>query len=410
MAKTKLKQLEVDEVSLVDAGANQHAHVMLYKNRSGEPGAGAPQQEEKPQSGLRRFFSAIGKALLMSDDDIEEAVESIEKADTFAEKMAQRQLCKIQDEIWDVCYALESSLSSILNDDEVVDKTTLMNQSVDEFTAAVKGMTAKWGAGTPAAVLKSETEIPAEHLQETMKRLESMLGEPGGIEKVDEGSDPEGQPETDPVPGGTEGVEPTQKSTGGNSDMKFREENMTPEDKAAFDDLKKRYGIEEEEDVTKGAPVPQGNPTPAPQAEGGDDIYKGINPVVKAELDAMKKRIAEADHEKMVGVAKKYQLLGKDPEELAKTLETLKAAGGTVYDEMISTLDASLAMVESSGMFGEVGKAGRGGTNGVEAVTKAETIAKKFMEADPTMNYAVALDMAFAQHPELVAEYEATRM
>ena len=31
MAKTKLKDLEVTEVSLVDAGANQHAHVTLYK-------------------------------------------------------------------------------------------------------------------------------------------------------------------------------------------------------------------------------------------------------------------------------------------------------------------------------------------------------------------------------------------
>ena len=31
MAKTKLKDLEVTEVSLVDAGANQHAHVALYK-------------------------------------------------------------------------------------------------------------------------------------------------------------------------------------------------------------------------------------------------------------------------------------------------------------------------------------------------------------------------------------------
>ena len=35
MAKTKLKDLEVTEVSLVDAGANQHAHVALYKRTAG---------------------------------------------------------------------------------------------------------------------------------------------------------------------------------------------------------------------------------------------------------------------------------------------------------------------------------------------------------------------------------------
>ena len=84
MAKTKLKQLEVDEVSLVDAGANQGAHVKLYKNRDGKPGEGfVPGQEEKTRSGLRKLFSAIGKALNIPDDDIESAADSIEKADTF---------------------------------------------------------------------------------------------------------------------------------------------------------------------------------------------------------------------------------------------------------------------------------------------------------------------------------------
>ena len=82
MAKTKLKQLEVDEVSLVDAGANQGAHVKLYKNRDGKPGEGfVPGQEEKTRSGLRKLFSAIGKALNIPDDDIESAADSIEKAD-----------------------------------------------------------------------------------------------------------------------------------------------------------------------------------------------------------------------------------------------------------------------------------------------------------------------------------------
>ena len=39
MAKTKLKDLEVTEVSLVDAGANQHAHVALYKRNGGQKAA-----------------------------------------------------------------------------------------------------------------------------------------------------------------------------------------------------------------------------------------------------------------------------------------------------------------------------------------------------------------------------------
>lgn len=93
MPKTRLKQLEVSEVSLVDAGANQHANVMLYKNRDGKPGGkeqpGAG-QEEHSKSGLRKFFSAIGKALNIPDEDVESAADSIEKADTFNQKMDER--------------------------------------------------------------------------------------------------------------------------------------------------------------------------------------------------------------------------------------------------------------------------------------------------------------------------------
>ena len=47
MAKTKLKDLEVTEVSLVDAGANQHAHVTLYKRNGGKP-------EEQPTGQIGR--------------------------------------------------------------------------------------------------------------------------------------------------------------------------------------------------------------------------------------------------------------------------------------------------------------------------------------------------------------------
>ena len=426
MAKTKLKQLDVNEVSLVDAGANQHAHVTLFKSRTGEPGDGT-QPADKPQSGLRRFFSAIGKALSISEADIEEVVDSIEKADTFNEKMEQRKLNRITDEIWDVCWALENSLCSIIRDDEVTDKAALMNQSIDEFTATIKTLTATWGAGNTVQLAK-KAEIPAEHVQETLKRLNDLLAGAGSgnteepIGKADGETDPEAEDDDDSQANGETGdtgkCTRTKKSKeGGYPDMKFNEASMTPAELMIFEDLKKRYGVEEEpapagevtEPVGKAgeaAPQPAADPTPA---EGGEDIYKGLNPVVKAEIEALKKRAAEADHREMVAVAKNYEILGKDPEELAKTLEGLKAAGGTAYSDMISTLDAAVDVINNSGVFSEIGKKGVAGSNGAEAVTKIETIAKKLQEADPTMSYAVAMDTAWAQHPELVEEYEASR-
>ena len=58
MAKTKLKDLEVTEVSLVDAGANQHAHVALYKRNGGKPEeqpTGQNPEQAPAKSGLHKF-------------------------------------------------------------------------------------------------------------------------------------------------------------------------------------------------------------------------------------------------------------------------------------------------------------------------------------------------------------------
>ena len=93
MAKTKLKDLEVTEVSLVDAGANQHAHVALYKRNGGKPEeqpTGQNPEQAPAKSGLHKFFSAIGKALKLDQADIDSAVADIEKADTFNDKMEER--------------------------------------------------------------------------------------------------------------------------------------------------------------------------------------------------------------------------------------------------------------------------------------------------------------------------------
>ena len=102
MAKTKLKDLEVTEVSLVDAGANQHAHVALYKRNGGKPEeqpTGQNPEQAPAKSGLHKFFSAIGKALKLDQADIDSAVADIEKADTFNDKMEERKLRRITDEI-----------------------------------------------------------------------------------------------------------------------------------------------------------------------------------------------------------------------------------------------------------------------------------------------------------------------
>ena len=421
MAKTKLKDLEVTEVSLVDAGANQHAHVALYKRNGGKPEeqpTGQNPEQAPAKSGLHKFFSAIGKALKLDQADIDSAVADIEKADTFNDKMEERKLRRITDEIWDVCFALENSLCSIIRDEEVTDKAALMNQSIDEFDVAIKGLVTSWGAGKTAQIVKTAGAV-------SVDRLGGMIEKATGKQQPPETEDP-GQEGED------NGKTKTKKSIGGETDMKFNEANMTATDRMAFEELKKRYGVEDgAEGAGAGAgAAPEGVgkaagtgvvETPGAAAEGtqgaagqqaagtGEDIYKGLNPLVAAELIALRKQADAAQEEKLYNIAKKYEIIGKKPEELVPTLKALQAAGGTAYDDMIGVLDGAVAAVEKSGLFGEVGKRGAGATGGTDAWSKIEKKAEEIRKSNAALSYAESIDAACVQNPDLVHEYEATR-
>ena len=431
MAKTKLKNLEVTEVSLVDAGANQHAHVALYKRDGGKPEehpAGQEPEQAPAKSGLHKFFSAIGKALKLDQADIDSAVADIEKADTFNQKMEERKLRRISDEIWDVCFALENSLCSIIRDEEVTDKASLMNQSIDEFNTTIKGLVTSWGAGKTAQIEKAADAVSVEHMQESVDRLENMIEKACGGKTKTCKEDPEMEdPEIDDPDGETEkGCKTKKNLEGGIPDMKFNEEKMTAVDKAAFEHLKKCYGIDDGaggagasgEGVSKVAGAgntgsaangAQGSVQQTVQTESGEDIYKGLHPAVAAELKALRKRADEAEERELFAIAKKYEIIGKKPEELVPTLKSLKAAGGTAYADMSSVLDGAVATVENSGVFGEIGKRGNGATGGTDAWSKIEKKAEEIRKNNPNMSQAEAIDVACVQNPDLVHEYESTR-
>lgn len=159
------------------------------------------------------------------------------------------------------------------------------------------------------------------------------------------------------------------------------------------------------------APVAKTEPvSAAPAVEDGEDVYKGLHPAVRAELERLKKRADEADERELTAVAKKYELLGKKPEELVPTLKALKTAGGGAYDQMIAVLDASLQTVEKSGFFEEIGKTGAAGAGGGgDAWSQIQKHAQTMMTADPSLNAYEAIDKACQAHPELVGEYESNR-
>ena len=409
---TKLRNLKIKKVDFVDEGANPDADIKMRKKKDRE-------EPKNSSSILKKLFGFIGKAAGMNQEEIDSAVAEIQKGDSisFSEKVNEVNNQKICDEIWDIGYALQSSLCSILNDDEL-DSTSAaaaMQESLDEFYAVVQESIKKWSSGRSASIVKKNEDVSEAEL-EIMKSAVERLNET--IEKVAKEESEKEEPDNNQKPKGEE------REMG----MKIDKSKLTDAERVFLENIEKRYGVDEGDNTVDGgasAPLEQllppvsTEPTvvksvtqPVPnvvasvaQTEEPDSIYKGLHPAVRAELESLKKFREDAEARELTEVAKRYVIIGKKEEELVPMLKSLKAAGGTAYNDMIAVLDQAVAAVEKSGVFSEIGKSGHGSTAGA-AEAKIETIAKGYMEKNSSLDYAAAVARAWEDHPELMSEYE----
>lgn len=415
---TRLKDLKVTKVAFVPEGDNKGADILLFKSKDGAPGAKSEPSTakggEKSDSPVKKFFSAIAKALGIAEDEhIGEAIDEIAKgyeAATFEEKMDEQKRRRVTNEIWDVCYALEESLCSIICDDDVPeeDKPELMEQSLNEFAEAVKELIPTWAQGkTTNKIAKNEqpiTPVRLEMAKAAKEKLEAIIAK---------GEDPDTDPEGTSVEDGCK--KPNQKKSKGDmEDMKIDKSKLTPEELAALEAIEKKAGIPDEP-ANEPNPVPAATDVNKSEGQAGDnqntgeeeDIYKGLHPVVKAELERLRKAADQAEERELAEVAKKYEIIGKKTEELIPLFKSLKKAGGNAYEQMIAVLDASVEAVEKSGIFTEIGKKGSNGD--VDAWTAIEKHADEIQKSMPNLTIAQAIDKACEMHPELVHEYENKR-
>ena len=129
------------------------------RKSKGEKGQSTGENGDK-NGFVSRLFGFIGKKAGMNQEEIDSAVEEVLKGNSvsFNERFNEIKNRKIADEIWDICYALQASLCSILNDEEL-DSTgaaTAMNESLDEFTAVVKEAISNWSGGKVINIVKSD--------------------------------------------------------------------------------------------------------------------------------------------------------------------------------------------------------------------------------------------------------------
>lgn len=139
-------------------------------------------------------------------------------------------------------------------------------------------------------------------------------------------------------------------------------------------------------------------------------MQKSIHPAIQAALDRMDNLTKSLEMKDLEEVAKKYEVLGEKPEELAKTLYDMKQQGEDVYKQYVSVLDKSLEVVNKSGLFGEIGKSAyHGGVAKSDVEGKIEAIAGDIAKSNPGMTRQQALAKAWEQNPELAIEYENSR-
>lgn len=344
--RTKLRKMKLTSVDMCRRGANQEAYITLHKN-SEEP----PAEEPVDAGIIKAIVDGVKAAFGLGEVE--------KKGATFKDNIERRE---VQDKRWTYMDALNMSIDSILEDGTLSDdqKEDMVKESIAQFTEAYEKMCSQ---------LISVYEAP---------KMAAEVAKGNGEGKPSE--EKEKQPE------GLQKSSDGKSKKEGDEEMKIDKSKFTPAELEQYEAL-----------IAKGL-VDDGEPTPAPADEA---VTKALEAVM-ADTEELKKKMEINELEE---VAKKYEVLGKKNEDLVDTLYTLKKSSPEAYDKYVALMDEQLEMVEKSGMFGEIGKS-RPANGGADAVSKIENIASEIQKADPSMGRLEAINKAWEQHPELVAEYE----
>ena len=290
MRKNKLSNMEIDSVDLCKKGANQKAHIKLYKSAPG------------------------------GENDMEQITKSVGAAQV---RETTGTLCK--------------SLESIIADDSLsaVEKQQMMKESLLQFADEASSLMEGWAASVGKA------EDPGED-----------------PEDFDGGADENDQEEEDDMDENT--------MTVGKAVIDISK--MSPEDKITWEALAKKYG------------------------DNGESEEPAIHPDVKKALEEVAEMRKSMELEKLEGVAKKYEIIGKKAPELAQKLYDLKRAGEQHYNDYVALLDEQVAMVDS-GIYKEYGSS--------RSATDLSATVAEVMKANPNMTREQAIVQAFESNPAL---------
>lgn len=354
---TKLKNMKLTSVDLCKRGANPYADIKLFKSEDSMEGG-----ENKVSKDENHLFAKMGKAIAkvlgLEVNDMQEQM-AINKSDCISG-------------VQEMTLAIQKSLTSIIDDDSLdsVAKSEHMQEALKAFVDDATQSLEDWSQ----VVAKKSDEDEDDD------------------EDDDEGKEIQNIPESEDIDPKTGKLKKQINSKEDNDIMAtFDIEKMSAEDKATLEALEKKYAVEKS--AEKGEAKVEGIAELIKPAEMHPEVKKALDEMetLKAETASLKKSL---EIKELETVAKKYEIIGKDPAELAGKLYDLKKSGDAVYNDYTALLDEQVKLAEG-GIFKEFGSNKSGGASDLNGIVS------EIMKAEPTLSRASAIVKAYETHPEL---------
>lgn len=357
---TKLRKMNLNSVDFVRRGANPDAHIMIKKSYDGED------EDVEKQPFFKTLVAAIRKAF--SGEDLEEPDVDIQKS---ANDMLYFTDC------------LAESYYSIMGDTTLTksEKLDIIAKSTNEFTDTMEdylsSVSSHVGKSTHDAIdyplSKNNSKGGFETMGINLENVDKSLLTSDEAEQLDVL------------------LAKACKTQKADDDLPDEEDVKASEKKPPFFGKKPTEGE---------------NPK---EGEGKDDSE--VEKALREELKAVQELRKSMEMKEYMDIAKKYESIGKKPEELAKTLYDMKQAGEDVYKSYVDALDEQASIVEKSGLFIEIGKSGSNGPSYVsvgksEAEGKIEALAAEIRKSDASIGYHESIAKAWEQNPDLMAAYD----
>ena len=367
--KTKLEDLKVTKVDVVDIGADQKANILI-KKRGGEG--------EERESFFKRFFNAFCNSLGLESEDVRKNLEN--ESASFDDVMNEKKIYDVRDQIWNACNSLEQSLVSILLDKECEDKQLAIARSIEQFKTFSEEASKSWIKFERAQTDREEAAEADEFEVEKMKEMiEKSCKKETEIEKENE--------------------------------MVLNLANMTEEEKrSALKQLQEDLNKEKAEgDNTNGTNAKNVDDQVQKAVDAAmEKVTKNFSEMMEKIMEPIKKRTEEAEQKSLEEVAKKYEILGTKVEDLVPVLKSLKGTSEEAYNGFLASMDANVEAIQKSGLFEEIGKSGGAhtGNEETEAVAKMHAKVAEIKKSMPGLSDVQAQDFVMKNDPELRALFD----